>query len=145
MKREELASILRGLRNGKPLGKGAPSGYVVQSIETGRSSYTVTQLLAYCEGCNLQMAINDWATDENFSVNSALEAHQLLDLLIGRYQVSRKTIYAKTGITYTPPRKRKGDGECVTHLSIQTLLGVLSVMHCELRFFPKVMKAVSND
>jgi len=147
MNKEQLAEQLKTLRNGKPFKGDGLTAYAIESIESGRSSYPVSNLLAYCAGLGLQMKLNDWATDDDIPVDTVLDVHKALDTLMKRYQIDYKLVYRYTGSHYTAPKsfdeeelkrlqskgKEKGK-KYVTPLSIKTLLDVCSVIHCELKF-----------
>lgn len=104
------------------------TSYAVKSIEEGRSSYPVANLLVYCKELSMQMTLTDLATEETYSVNSIQEVHDTLQMLMKRWKVDAKIIYRKTGLHYTPFKGKNGS------LSIVTMLAMCDVLHCELDF-----------
>lgn len=126
MNKEKLGIELSHIRNDKPI-EGL-TGYAVKSIEEGRSSYPVTNLLIYCEALSLQMVLTDMATDESYPVDNIQEIHDVLQMLMKRWQIDDSCMYHKTGIHYTAPKGKTGS------LSIVTMLAMCSALHCKLDF-----------
>lgn len=126
MNKEKLGIELSHIRNDKPI-EGL-TGYAVKSIEEGRSSYPVTNLLIYCEALSLQMVLTDMATDESYPVDNIQEIHDVLQMLMKRWQIDDSCMYRKTGIHYTAPKGKTGS------LSIVTMLAMCSALHCKLDF-----------
>lgn len=144
-KRETIAQALKNIRGGRELTDCPLTGYVVDSIETGRSSYPVANLLSYCKGLGVQVKINDWATDKDIQVSSVIEVHKVLNMLMERYKVDYKLVYRETGLYYTAPktfdeeeleraRTAGKDKKFLAPLSVNTLLGICFVIHSELKF-----------
>lgn len=117
---------------------GSLTAYAVKSIEMGRSNYPVANLITYCKDMNLKVVMLDLTTEDHFYPISVLEVHQVLDLLMQRYEVDSKLVYRKTGIHYTAPKsldtKVLEEMKAATPLSIKTLLAVCQVIHCNLDF-----------
>lgn len=126
MNKEKLGIELSHIRNGKPI-PGLTS-YAVKSIDEGRSSYPVTNLLIYCEALSLQMVLTDMATDESYPVDNIQEIHDVLQMLMKRWQIDDSCMYRKTDIHYTAPKGKTGS------LSIATMLAMCSALHCKLDF-----------
>lgn len=126
MNKEKLGIELSHKRNGNPI-KGLTK-YAIKSIEEGRSSYPVTNLLVYCEALRLQMAITDLAMDETYPVDTIQEVHEILQMLMQRWKVDDTDIYRKSGVHYTAPKGNTGS------LSITTMLEMCKVLHCKLDF-----------
>lgn len=126
MNKEKLGIELSHIRNGKPI-QGL-TNYAVKSIDEGRSSYPVTNLLIYCEALSLQVVLTDMATDENYPVGNIQEIHDVLQMLMKRWQIDDALMYRKTGIHYTAPKGKTGS------LSIVTMLAMCSALHCKLDF-----------
>ncbi len=126
MNKEKLGIELSHKRNGNPI-KGLTK-YAIKSIEEGRSSYPVTNLLVYCEALRLQMAITDLAMDETYPVDTIQEVHEVLQMLMQRWKVDDTDIYRKSGVHYTAPKGNTGS------LSITTMLEMCKVLHCKLDF-----------
>lgn len=126
MNKEKLGIELSHIRNGKSI-EGL-TGYAVKSIEEGRSSYPVTNLLIYCEALSLQMVLTDMATDESYPVDNIQEIHDVLQMLMKRWRIDDSCMYRKTGIHYTAPKGKTGS------LSIVTMLAMCSALHCKLDF-----------
>lgn len=126
MSKEELGIKLTQLRDGAQI-IGLTS-YAIKSIECGRSSYPVTNLLKYCEALKLRLILTDVATTESYRVDDIQEIHEVLQMLMKRWQIDDSLMYRKTGIHYTAPKGNTGS------LSITTMLAMCSVLHCELNF-----------
>lgn len=126
MNKEKLGIELSHKRNGKPIT--GLTKYAVKSIEEGRSSYPVSNLLVYCEALHLQMAITDLAMDETYPVDTIQEVHEVLQMLMQRWKVDDTDIYRKSGVHYTAPKGNTGS------LSITTMLAMCKVLHCKLDF-----------
>ena len=126
MNKEKLGIELSHIRDGRPIEK--LSDYAVRSIEEGRSSYPVTNLLNYCKALSLRVVLTDMATDESYRVDNTQEVHDVLQMLMKRWHINDSTMYRKTGIHYTTPK----DG--IGSLSIVTMLEMCKVLHCKLSF-----------
>lgn len=126
MNKEQLGATLSHMRGDKVV-EGLTK-YAIKSIEDGRSSYPVANLMAYCEALSLQMAIKDIATDEIYPVDTIEEVHEVLQMLMKRWQITETIIYQKANVHYTAPKAGKGS------LSITTLLAMCKVLHCKLLF-----------
>ena len=126
MNKEKLGIELSRIRNGRPT-KGL-TNYAVKSIEEGRSSYPVTNLLIFCKDLSLQMVFTDMATDESYPVDNIQEIHAVLQMLMKRWQIDDALMYRKTGIHYTAPKGKTGS------LSIVTMLAMCKALHCKLDF-----------
>ncbi len=126
MNKEKLGVELLHRRNGASIV--GLSRYVIKSIEEGRSSYSVSNLIVYCEALSLQMTITDLATDEVYPVDTIFEVHDVLQMLMKRWQIDESMIYRKTGVHYTAPKSDSGS------LSINTMLSMCKVLHCKLDF-----------
>lgn len=126
MKKEKLGVELSLIRNGKPI-EGL-TDYAVKSIEEGRSSYPVTNLLTYCEALSLRMVLTDMATDESYRVDDTQEVHDVLQMLMKRWHINDSCMFRKAGVHYTTPKGKKGS------LSIATMLSMCKVLHCKLDF-----------
>lgn len=126
MNKEKLGIELSLIRNGRPIRE--LTGYAIKSIEEGRSSYPVTNLLIYCEALSLQMVLTDMATGESYPVDNIQEVHDVLQALMQRWHINDYCMYRKTGIHYTAPK----DG--VWSLSIVTMLAMCKALHCKLDF-----------
>lgn len=146
MNQEQIADKLKGILDGTAY-KGSLTSYAVQSIESGRSNYPVSNLIAYCEGVNLRMVMTDMATEERFFPASILDVHKILGLLMDRYEVDAKLVCRKTSVHYTLPKsfeaeevekmRSTGKNKYATPLSIKTFLAVCEVIHCDLSFESK--------
>lgn len=126
MNKEKLGIELSHIRNGKTIH--GLTNYAIKSIDEGRSSYPVTNLLIYCEALSLQIVLTDMATDESYPVDNIQEIHDVLQMLMKRWQIDDALMYRKTGIHYTAPKGKTGS------LSIVTMLAMCSVLHCKLDF-----------
>lgn len=104
------------------------SDYSIKSIREGRSSYPVSNLIDYCEGMELQMMMVDLATDEMYGIYGIMDVHNVIGMLMKRYNIDCQRIYRETSVHYTPPKNKR------TSLSINTLLAVCSVLHCKIEF-----------
>lgn len=134
MTQEQIAQKLRAATQGKPY-RGNLTSYVVTSIEEYRSNYPVSNLIAYCKDMCLQLVMFDITTEDCFYPDSVLAVHEVLKLLMERYNVDPKIVYRKTGIHYTIPKVNKSTKDApITALSIKTLLAVCDVIHCDLYF-----------
>jgi hypothetical protein len=128
MNKEKLGIELSRMRNGKPIG--GLTKYAIKSIEEGRSSYPVSNLLIYCEAISQQLVLTDMATDESYPVDNMQEIHEVLQMQMERWQIDDSLMYRKTGIHYTAKKGATGS------LSIVTMLAMCEVLHCKLDFIP---------
>lgn len=128
MNKEKLGILLTNIRNGRKIH--GLTHYAIQSIEEGRSSYPVANLLVYCEQLSVQFALTDLATDEVLLIDTMEQLHEALQMLMKRYQIDEKMIYRQTGVHYTAPKDENKNGS----LSINTLLAMCQVIHCRLDF-----------
>lgn len=126
MNKETLGKKLKWMRKGRPVN--GLSKYSIKSIEEGRSSYPVTNLLIYCEALSLQIVMTDMATDENYPIEDIQNIHEILQMLMKRWQITEYSMYRTTGFHYTAPKGKTGS------ISIATLLAMCSVLHCKLDF-----------
>lgn len=126
MTKEEIAIRLNQLQKGEYAGK--LSKYAVKSIEEGRSSYPVANLVEYCEGTGIRMVMTDMATDEIYETLNVMDVHKVICMLMERYDIDAKHIFMKTSIHYTAPKKDKSS------LSVNTMLEVCQVLHCKIEF-----------
>lgn len=126
MNKEKLGIELLHMRNGRPIS--GLTNYAVKSIEEGRSSYPVANLLIYCDALKLQIVFTDIATDESYPVDNIQEVHNVLQMLMQRWQIDDSLMYRKTGIHYTAPKGKTGS------LSITTMLAMCAVLHAKLDF-----------
>lgn len=126
MTKEQLAHKLKGLKKHGYSGK--LSGYAVCSIEESRSSYPVSNLIEYCKGTDIRMVMTDFATDEVYLIESIMDVHEVIGMLMERYNVDSNLIYRQTAVHYTSPKNGR------TSLSVNTLLAVCSSLHCKVDF-----------
>ena len=126
MNKEKLGIELAHIRNGRPVN--GLTNYAIESIEKGRSSYPVANLIVYCEALSLQIIMTDTATDESYPVDDMQEIHDVLQMLMKRWRIDDSCMYRKTGIHYTAPKGKTGS------LSIVTMLAMCSALHCKLDF-----------
>lgn len=126
MNKEKLGIELSCKRNGRPIN--GLTGYAIKSIEEGRSSYPVVNLLIYCKALSMQMTLTDIATGETYPVSSIDRVHEVLQMLMKRWAIDNKAIYRKSGVHYTPAKGKNGS------LSITTMLAMCEVLHCKLDF-----------
>lgn len=126
MNKEKLGIELSHKRNGAQID--GLTKYAIKSIEEGRSSYPVSNLLVYCGALHLQMAITDLAMDETYPVDTIQEVHEVLQMLMQRWKIDDTDIYRKSGVHYTAPKGNTGS------LSITTMLEMCKVLHCKLDF-----------
>jgi len=127
MTKEQLAKKLNEVC-GNNVYSGKLSGYAVRSIVESRSSYPVSNLIEYCEGMDVRMAITDLATDEVYTIDEIMQVHEVIGMLMERYDVDYQFVYRKTAVHYTAPK----DGRA--SLSVNTLLAVCSCLHCKIDF-----------
>lgn len=126
MNKEKLGIRLSHIRNGVAI-EGL-TGYAIKSIEEGRSSYPVANLITYCEALHTQMVLTDLATDESYPVDSIQEVHDVLQMLMKRWHIDDACMYRKAGVHYTAPKGKTGS------LSITTMLAMCGVLHCKIDF-----------
>lgn len=110
--------------------------HAVKSIENASCNYSVKSLFRYCFGKGIKIELEDLATEDRYYPVNTMALHRTLLLLMKRYDVDRKRIYRQTGRYYTPPKDLYEKDE-VSALSVQTLLAVCDVIHCEIRFIKK--------
>ena len=130
MTKETIADKLKEMNQGNRY-SGKLSGYAVRSIEESRSSYPVSNLIDYCEGMNLQMVMVDMATDEVYVVHEIMDIHEIIDMLMKRYNIDYQLVYRKTAVHYTAPKNGRAS------LSVNTLLAVCSSLHCKIDFIKR--------
>lgn len=145
---------------------GSLSKYALQSIKSGKVIYSAANLLAFCEGYGLKMAMVDRATLQRFYPTSVLEIHNTLKYLMERYEIDCNLVYRKTAVHYTPckastqdeldrmteeanakraeavkeakkSKKRLKEKAYLAPLSIKSLLAVCEVIACDLEFETK--------
>lgn len=126
MNKEKLGVQLAFMRNGKTID--GLTKYSIKSIEEGRSSYPVANLLKYCKSIDRRMVFTDMATDESYVVDEIEEVHEVLQWLMDRWKIDESLMYRKTGIHYTAQRGNTGS------ISITTMLSMLSALHAKLDF-----------
>lgn len=96
---------------------------------------------------NLIVIIVDETTEERYEIDSVMAMHNILSLLMDRYNVDAQLVYRKTAIHYTLPKviepgnksksKQKGEQKFSASLSVKTLLAVCEVIHSDILFLPK--------
>lgn len=165
MNAEQVAQKLIKASENRPY-KGTLSKFALQSIKSGKVVYSAANLLAFCEGYGLKMAMVDQATLQRFYPNSVLEIHNTLKYLMERYEVDCNLVYRKTAVHYTPckastqeeldrlteeaqikkaesakevkkSKKKPKDKAYLAPLSIKSLLAVCEVISCDLEFEQK--------
>lgn len=134
MNRVELGKKLTELRAGQTISNESLSAYSIQSIETGRASYPVTNLFLYADAINLSVYVWDYNIDEHYRIGSVNDCHDVIDYLIKCNGMEQKDISLRIGVRYTKPK----DGQAL--LSIDTLLAVLNYFHCSLQFIVTPIK-----
>jgi len=127
MNRIELGKKLAGIRNGKEINDDKLSAYVIQSIEAGKSSYSVTSLFLYTDALNTSVYVWDYNIDEHYRVGSVEDCHNLIEVLLHNNGMELKDLNPKISVRYTKPK----DGQAL--LSIDTLLAILSYFHCSIQ------------
>lgn len=127
MNKEQLANRLKAIHE-KCVYSGELSNYAVRSIREGRSSYSVSNLIKYCKGSNLELIMIDITTNESYPIDDVMDVHNVIGMLMERYNVDAMYVYRRTGVHYTEPKF-----ECAP-LSINTLLAVCSSLHCKIDF-----------
>lgn len=133
MNLQELSDKLQSHIQGRSY-NGNLTYYARKSIEQGRSNYPVANLIEYCEGCGIKLIMTDMATEERFNPRTILEVHQVIVLLMRRYDIDCQLIYRKTAIHYSKPKEEMSGNKFNTSLSVKTLLAVCDVIHCSLSF-----------
>ena len=128
MNRIELGKKLAAIRNGAEIDGEELSAYAVQSIETGRSSYAVTNLFIYTDAIQCSVYVWDYNIDEHYRVGSVSDCHEVIEMLMRTRGFSTSDLNTRIGVRYTRPK----DGQAL--LSIDTLLAILSFFHCSLQF-----------
>ena len=127
MNRIELGKKLADIRDGKNIKSDKLSAYVIQSIEAGKSSYSVTSLFLYTDALNCSVFVWDYNIDEHYRVGSVDDCHELIEQLLHNNGMELKDLNPRIGIRYTKPK----DGQAL--LSIDTLLAILSYFHCSIK------------
>lgn len=128
MNRIELGKKLAELRSGQAIESDKLSAYSIQSIETGRASYSVTSLFLYTDAVGLSVYVWDYNIDEHYRVGSVDDCHELIEHLLKYNGMEQKDISPRIGVRYTKPK----DGQAL--LSIDTLLAILNYFHCSIQF-----------
>lgn len=126
MNKEKLGVQLAFMRGSKTID--GLTKYAIKSIEEGRSSYPVSNLLKYCKSIDRRMVFTDMATDESYVVDEIEEVHEVLQWLMDRWKIDEALMYRKTGIHYTAQKNSTGS------ISITTMLSMLSALHVKLDF-----------
>lgn len=126
MNKEKLGVRLSHIRDGHKITE--LTGYAVKSIEEGRSSYPVANLITYCEALSTQMVLTDLATDESYPVDAMQDVHDVLQMLMKRWHIDDISMFRKAGVHYTAPKGKTGS------LSITTMLAMCGVLHCKIDF-----------
>lgn len=124
MNKIELGKKLALLRGGRQIDGNTISAYSVKSIETGRSSYPVSNLFLYTDAIGLGVYVWDYNVDEHYRIGAVEDCHEIIDYLIAYNGADQKSM----GVRYTKPK----DGQA--SLSIDTLLAILNHFHCLLQF-----------
>lgn len=130
MTTEQIAERLREVR-GDGEYVGSMSGYSRMTIEQHRANYPVSNLMGYCDGLGIQPIITDMTMSESYDVDSVSDVHEVIAMLMKRYEIDEKYLYRKTARHYTPPKEGR------TSLSIEVLLAILDAMMCKLDFIKK--------
>lgn len=113
---------------------GALSRYAQATILCATSNYSVSNLIKFCEGCNINIAIIDMATLDCFRIVGIAELRECIGLLMDRYNITSPLIFRKAGVHYS---ESKGVN---TGFSINTLLAVLDVVKAEIKFYKQYAK-----
>ena len=122
MNRIELGKRLVALRS--ELEIFGLSQYAIQSLEAGRSSYSVSNLFLYTDAIGCSVFVWDYNIDEHYRIGSMDDCHELIMFLMQQNKANINDMSSQIGIRYTKP---KGGH---TSLSIDTLLAILSYFHC---------------
>jgi len=128
MERLEVSFILTRLRGNrartKKLGK-----YASDTIETGRHSFPVSNMLIYCEDYDIGAVVYDKKRKFEYKVADMDDVNQTIRFLLDWRHVSVNKLCRDIGRVYTD---RERDGKL--SMSIDTFLKVLKYLDCELRF-----------
>ena len=95
MNKEKIARRIEEASRGKAY-EGELTQYAVDSIVFARSSYPVSNLIAYCQGVDVQFVITDMNTDESYDIDDVTDVHEVIAYLMERYCVDANAIYRKT-------------------------------------------------
>lgn len=125
MTKEELGEKLAALRDGAKLDCDL-SGYAIESIEFGRSSYPVSNLVSYCNASGIVFRLVDHNVGDGYQIHFVEDVHDVLALFMKRYDTDEKMLYRITGVHYTTPRNGRAS------LSINTLLSVCRALFCDI-------------
>ena len=125
MTKEEIGKAIASVRNGGKVDN-TMTEYAIQSIETCRSSYPVSNLTALCNALRIQLYMEDLNTGEKYPIDSVEDCHSVIEFLMDRYETDEKAIYRLTGTHYTLP---KGNTQ---PLSINTLYDVCKALNADL-------------
>lgn len=128
MNRIELGKRLTDIRAGREIKSDKLSAYVIQSIEAGKSSYSVKSLFLYIDAINCSVFIWDYNIDEHYRIGSVDDCHELIEMLLHNNGMELKDLNPRIGIRYTKPK----DGQAL--LSIDTLLAIIGHFHCSIQF-----------
>lgn len=126
MNKETIGAYLVKLRKNKVIKDLSP--HKIISVQTGRSSYPVSSLLAYCDNINVQVAITDIALNEVYPIDDITGMHDILAMLMERYHEDARSLFRKTGVTYTTPKSN------TVGMSIDSLLKLLTAFGAKLDF-----------
>ena len=128
MNRVELGKRLAAMRAGTEIDGKVLSAYAIQSIETGRASYSVANMFLYTDAIRQSVYVWDYNIDEHYRIGTADDCHEVIDFLMQYNGMESKDISPRIGVRYSKPK----DGQ--TLLSIDTFLAVINYFHCSLQF-----------
>ena len=128
MNRIELGKQLASIRKGADIKSKKLSAYSIQTIETGRTSYSIASLFLYTDAVGCSVYVWDYNIDEHYRIGSADDCHEIIELLLAQNGTNVNELNQKIGIRYSKPK----DGQ--TLLSIDTLLAILGHFHCSMQF-----------
>lgn len=112
---------------------GELSEHILKVIRSGNTNYSMSSLLDYCNGTNIQLVMTDMATTEEFYPNSTSEVHDILIMLMDRYEVDSGMIYRRTATHYRMSKAELEDHTEKT-ISIKVCLAACEVICCDLSF-----------
>ena len=130
MTKQEIGERIAEIRSGRKIDV-AMTEYAIQSIETCRSSYPVSNLIALCNALKIKLYMEDMNTGEKYPVDSIDDCHSVIGFLMDRYDTDERAVCELTGTHYTPPKAN------IKHLSIDTLCNVCKALKADVGLFIK--------
>lgn len=129
MDRSEIGYILSELRANAPL-SGKLGKYAIISIESGRTSYPVANMIIYCKDYSIKIEIVDRIRSERHEIREVDDVHRLIRFMIKDRKINMASLNRAINRNYTS-KDKTGSG---IPISINMLLIILDYFKCDLKF-----------